>query len=76
MSKIKIPTNADYYCTNYEELKFHVAIEDDVAFEKFCSDNNIGYHNNARKDVIKSVGHVFTSNKEVFENFPANVDII
>jgi hypothetical protein len=76
MSKILIPQGADCFCTNYGKLNYHVAIEKDDEFKEFCSRNNIGYHDGARKDIIKSAGHIFTENKDVFENFPSKVELM
>lgn len=69
MKKIRIPENIRCFSTSYGP-NYHVQFSDEKRFEVFCDDNNIGYGSNARKDVIKSDLHVFTSNKDVFENFP------
>lgn len=70
MKKITIPENVECFSTNYGVINYHVQFSDEKRFEAFCTDNNIGWDANARKDVIKSDMHVFTSNKDVFENFP------
>jgi hypothetical protein len=72
MKKIKIPENADCWCTDFGALAYHVQIEDKKEFAEFCAKNNIGYHDGARQDIAvsESLGHIFTHSREVFENFP------
>lgn len=77
MNKIIIPDVADCWADNHGNvLSFHVGIEDEKAFEVFCQTNNIGYHEGARRDVVKSDLHIFTSNKDVFENYPDKVEMM
>lgn len=74
MDKITIPLGALCYYTNRnDELTFYVGIHDDIIFNEFCIENNIGYHSRARKDVIMTVCNtVFTKDKGVFKNFPTD----
>jgi hypothetical protein len=69
MKKITIPNNAKCFCSNYTGINYHVGFDNQRDFDKFCNENNIGYHDGAREDIVQSVLHVFTTNKEVFENF-------
>lgn len=76
MEKVTIPKNADCFAQNSGRMTYHVSIKNDFEFESFCIKNNIGYHDGARKDITMSINHVFSEDKNVFENFPENVDVV
>lgn len=76
MEKITIPKGAQCWCSNHGNVEHHVSIDDEKAFAKFCLDNNIGYHDGARTDIVKSYLHVFTKNRNVFTNFPPEVNLV
>lgn len=74
-SQITIPIGAECCCSNYGELAYHVIFDTHKSvFEEFCTANNIGYHEGARRDVTKSDKHIFTTDKSVFKNFPEEVE--
>lgn len=72
--KIVIPSYAD--CFVSDDL-YYVSIDNHTRFKTFCEENNIGYHNGARKDIRMSYLSIFTETPEIFENFwPAPPKII
>ena len=78
INKIIIPNGLDcYILIQSTQTSFHVNFkEDNVAFEKFCSENNIGYGPDKRQDITKSYNCVFTNDSSVFDNFPKECDIM
>lgn len=67
--KIVIPPYAD--CFVSEDGLYYVSIDNHTRFKTFCEENNIGYHNGARKDIRMSYLSIFTETPEIFENFSA-----
>ena len=75
--KIPILPHYDCYCTCFGAvIKYHVRIPERTEFDQFCLENNIGYHDGARTDIVKSYLVVFTENVELFDGFPRKVEIL